>query len=79
MQGTPGNTALRIAPVLPACLNHARGKRVLPTGEVAVAWQKADGKAEFTVTVPEGVPAVLVFGGKEYPLTAGENRITAAL
>jgi hypothetical protein len=79
MQGTPGYTALRIAPVLPACLNHARGKRVLPTGEVAVAWQKADGKAEFTVTVPEGVPAVLVFGGKEYPLTAGENRITAAL
>jgi alpha-L-rhamnosidase len=79
MQGTPVYTALRLAPVLPACLNFARGKRVLPTGEVAVAWEKKDGEAVFTVTVPEGVPAVLVFGGKEYPLTAGENRITAAL
>jgi alpha-L-rhamnosidase len=79
IQGTPGYTTLRIAPVLPSCLQHARGKRVLPTGEVRVAWQKKDGAAEFTVTVPEGVPAVLVFNGTEYPLTAGENRISAAL
>lgn len=79
IQGTPGYTTLRIAPVLPSCLQHARGKRVLPTGEVRVAWQKKDGTAEFTVTVPEGVPAVLVFNGTEYPLTAGENRISAAL
>ena len=79
IQGTPGYTSLRIAPVLPSGLNHARGKRVLPTGEVRVAWQKKDGMAEFTITVPEGVPAVLVFGGTEHDLNAGENHITLPL
>ncbi len=79
IQGTPGYTALRLAPVLPSCLNFARGKRVLPTGEVCVAWEKKDGMAEFTVTVPENLPAVLAFGGAEHPLHAGENRLCLPL
>ena len=79
IQGTPGYTSLRIAPVLPEELQFARGKRVLPAGEVRVAWQKKEGTAEFTVTVPQGVPAVLVYGGAEHPLTAGENRISLPL
>ena len=79
IQGTPGYTALRIAPVLPAELQFARGKRVLPAGEVCVAWQKKEGTAEFTVTVPQGVPAVLAYGGAEHPLTAGENRLSLPL
>ncbi len=79
IQGTPGYTALRIAPVLPSGLQFARGKRVLTTGEVRVAWEKTGDGVAFVITVPQGVPAVLAFGGAEHPLQPGENRLSLAL
>ncbi len=70
--GTVGYTSLVIEPLADS-LAWASGWRTLPGGRVSVGWEHTDGGIRFTVALPEGIEAVLRFGGQEIPLRAGEN------
>ena len=65
---------IEIAPVLVDQLSKLSGWRVLPAGKVSVSYEKTETGVSFVIEVPEHLPAVFVYGGKEYELTAGENR-----
>lgn len=54
--GTPGFGRVRIAPQ-PADLAWAEGCFPTPHGDVRVTWQRADGRFELSVEVPEGTEA----------------------
>lgn len=68
-----GYQVLRIAPQIPAGLPWAEGALDLPCGEVSVRWEKQAEQILFRISIPHGVPATFCFGGKEVPLTSGEN------
>ncbi len=65
---------LVIEPVLVEKLSRASGSRVLPAGEISVAYEKKDGGVEFVIVIPEGVTAKFKLGELECPLEVGENR-----
>lgn len=64
---------VEIAPVLVDGLNRISGFRTLPAGKVSVRYEKTDAGVSLMVTLPEGLPAVLNFGGRKYALQSGEN------
>lgn len=63
---------VRIAPQIPAGIARMEGKLQTAAGKISVAYDSGSDRP-FTVNVPD-VPAVFVLNGKEYVLTAGENR-----
>lgn len=67
---------LRIAPQIPKNLPWARGSIRIPGGEAAVAWKKEENRIHFHIEVPEGIPAVFVYGNREYPLTQSVSDFT---
>lgn len=71
--GKAGYRDIVIAPVPVSSLSHVCGKRLLPQGEVSVSWEKIDDKIRFSIQIPDGVHAVLSFGGERLALQAGEN------
>lgn len=75
--GTVGYRSLEITPLAVNRFGWMKGSMKVPAGIVAVAYEKAEGKVRFTVTIPEGIEAVFRFGNKETPLIAGENVIEA--
>ncbi|MBE6952181.1 MAG: hypothetical protein E7452_01335 [Ruminococcaceae bacterium] len=77
----PGTAGYRTLVIEPKAVNRfgwMKGSMKIPAGIAAVAYEKAEGKVRFTVTVPDGVEAVFRFGGNETALVAGENVIEAA-
>ena len=78
-EGSSGYDDLIIAPVLVDEINHLSGKRVLPKGEVSVSFEKAEGKASFTITLPEGQNAEFILGETNRTLLPGENKFTLDL
>jgi hypothetical protein len=78
-EGSSGFDDLIIAPVLVDEINHLSGKRVLPKGEVSVSYEKKDGKASFTITIPNGQNAEFISGETKMPLSPGENKFTLDL
>lgn len=65
---------IRIEPVLVSQLNRLSGWRKLPAGRVSVSYEKTEAGVSFVIDLPEDLPAVFVYGGREYELRAGENR-----
>lgn len=72
--GCAAYSRIVIAPVVVDQLNKASGWRMLPSGKVSVSWEKTEAGVSFVIEVPENLPAVFVYGGRKYELTAGENR-----
>lgn len=73
-----GFDRLLIAPARLPQLAFAKGSLATPHGEVSVDWAQLDDRLLLAVTVPQGVPATLQWGGKEYPLAAGTQRLSLA-
>ena len=71
----PGFTRIRIEPHLGE-LTHAGGAIPHPNGKIAVSYRLEKGKWNITINLPSKTPGKLVWKGKVYPLTAGENRLT---
>ncbi|MCQ2414255.1 MAG: glycoside hydrolase family 78 protein [Clostridia bacterium] len=68
-----GFSSLLINPYLPQKLGFAEGVREIPAGKVRVRLSRNGQKTDISVSLPEGVGAVLDFGGKTYALSSGEN------
>lgn len=66
---------LRIAPCIPNGLDFAKGKLVLPCGEVSVSFERKENGIAFTVCIPENKTAVFVYKDHFYNLFAGVNEI----
>ncbi|MBR4941298.1 MAG: hypothetical protein IKZ19_04805, partial [Clostridia bacterium] len=71
-----GYDRIVVAPKVPAKLELAKGSTVLPSGKVAVSFENDGKTVNFTVTVPEGVPAAFVYGDTKADLVPGENKFT---
>ncbi len=75
--GTAGFTDLLIEPKATELFGRMAGSIETVRGRISVSYEKKGGKTHFRITVPEGAKAVFRFGGKDTPLTVGENRLTA--
>ena len=69
-----GFAAVRIAPQ-PGPLASYRAVTPTPKGEIVSDLRFAGGKVSGSVTVPDGLPAVFVWKGREISLRAGKNAI----
>ena len=76
-EDSAGFSSVVISPVMTERIGRLFGSFRTPRGEIAVAYERREGEADFTVTVPEGCRAVFKLGGTERTLTVGENRFTA--
>lgn len=74
-EGSAGYERIVVAPVLVDGINRISGSRMLPAGRVSVAYQKEEGRAAFTIVVPEGVEAQFVLGERVEMLCPGESKI----
>ncbi len=73
--GTAGYESLVIEPKATGLFGRMSGSMETVRGKIAVSYEKKDGKTAFTVTIPEGVRAILRFGGEELMLKSGENSL----
>ena len=73
--GCAGYSQIIISPVIVDAVNKLDGYRNLKSGKVSVSYEKRDGKIEFTLVIPENLPAEFVFGGETVTLHAGENTV----
>ena len=71
---SPGFSSVRIAPH-PGALDQFRAVMPHPPGEIQVQYQRRENTASFHVTLPKGLPGVLLWRGKQYPLRAGEQTL----
>jgi len=74
--GCAAYSEVEISPVLVNQVNKLSGWRKLPGGRVSVAYQKTEIGVSFEISIPQGLPAALIYGDQRYELIAGENRFT---
>ncbi|HEY4289600.1 MAG TPA: alpha-L-rhamnosidase N-terminal domain-containing protein [Puia sp.] len=70
----PGFRKVKIEPHLGGLVN-VSGEVPHPNGKVAVAYVFEKGKWKIRIVLPGKTAGILVWKGKEYPLTAGENSL----
>ena len=58
-----------------SAITDIKGSLLTPSGKIAVAYKKADGKVEFTVEIPDGIECEFKYKDVCRPLCAGENKI----
>ena len=75
-EGTAGFKSLVIEPKATELFGRMAGSIETVRGRIAVSYEKKDEKIHFTVTIPETAAAIFRYGGRDIPLTAGENRLT---
>lgn len=75
-KGSAGYHEVEIAPVLIKGVNKISGYRILPNGRVEVAYERTGERVSMTVSLPEGLCAVLSFGGRQHELHAGRNHFS---
>lgn len=68
-----GYRDLRIAPQIPAALDHASGAMTLPCGRVSVRWVQSADAVTVDVTLPADKTAELSLYGQTVALHGGEN------
>jgi alpha-L-rhamnosidase len=71
---SPGFRSVRITPN-PTTLEHFEATMPHGDKEIRVAYRRQGTKADFAIALPEGLPGVLVWNGKEYPLHSGEQSL----
>lgn len=74
--GCAGYSEIEIAPFIPSLLNEASGHRTLPGGEVHVSWKKENDSVNFTISIPDKLPAHFCWNEIITPLHPGTNEIT---
>ena len=74
--GCAGYSEIQIAPFIPTALNRAAGHRTLPNGEVHVSWEKEKTSVNFTITIPDNLPAQFRWKETVKSLHPGTNKIT---
>ena len=75
-EGSAGYDSLIISPVGVERFGYMSGYMASGNGKIGVSYKKLDGDTEFTIEIPENTKAVFKYGGKEYTLARGENKIT---
>jgi len=73
-----GYASLAIAPTATERLARLSGSMKTPNGCIAVSYERDEERICFCISIPQNTKARLCYGGQEYPLTVGENRITLA-
>ncbi|MBN2581612.1 MAG: hypothetical protein JXL80_00990 [Planctomycetes bacterium] len=74
--GAPGFARVRVAPNL-SDLTYARGRMPTVRGDVAVGWQRGNGRISYELELPPDAPGVLVGpDGREHTLLPGRNDLT---
>lgn len=71
--GSPAYEKIEIAPVIVDGVDRLSGWRTLPSGVVAVLYEKKAGGVDFVICIPEGQTAEFVCCGERRTLTSGEN------
>jgi alpha-L-rhamnosidase len=71
---SPGFRTVRITPN-PGTLEHFEATMPHLDKEIRVSYSSQGKKAGFVIALPEGLPGVLVWNGKEYPLHSGEQSL----
>ena len=74
---TAGYRDLVIEPRATEKLQTLSGSMQTPNGTVSVSYTAEHGKLTANVTIPQNTKAVFRYNGHDYPLTEGENTITA--
>jgi alpha-L-rhamnosidase len=72
--GSPGFASVRITPN-PGTLAHFEAAMPHQESEIRVNYQASNANADFAITLPQGLPGVLVWHGKDYPLHSGEQTL----
>ena len=72
--GSPGFRTVRIEPFL-GDLTAAEGKVPHPAGEISAAYKRTASGVEATVTLPPGVEGVVVWKGKEMPVSGTWRKV----
>ena len=70
--GAPGFGSVRITPH-PGTLEHFEAAMPHQESEIRVQYHHFGAQADFLITLPSGLPGVLAWQGKEYPLHSGEQ------
>jgi alpha-L-rhamnosidase len=71
---SPGFASVRITPH-PGVLEHFEAAMPHQQGEIRVQYQRDGAKAKFVISLPPGLPGILVWKGKEYGLHSGEQTL----
>ena len=74
--GSAGWKKAVIAPSFTPWLSEANGHIQTPLGRLSVSYRTAEACVTLDVCVPQGMEADVQWGGKVYPLHAGENHLT---
>ena len=72
--GSPGFASVRISPN-PGKLAHFEATMPHQESEIGVKYQAGNGTADFVITLPQALPGVLVWHGRDYPLHSGEQTL----
>ncbi|MBQ2902819.1 MAG: family 78 glycoside hydrolase catalytic domain [Clostridia bacterium] len=65
-----------VSPVIVDGVSSVEGFMTLAGGKVSVAYKKNGEDVEFSIIIPDGMPAEFVFGNEKRVLAAGENSFT---
>ena len=71
---SPGFASVRITPN-PGPLVNFEAAMPHEEGEIQVQYTQVEAKATFRITLPKGLPGVLEWNGRQYPLRAGEQTL----
>ena len=71
---SPGFASVRIAPN-PGPLANFEAAMPHEEGEIRVQYTQVETKASFRITLPKGLPGILEWNGRQYPLRAGEQTL----
>jgi len=72
--GSPGFSSVRIAPN-PGALDHFEAAMPHPKGEIRVKYRQDEPRATLLISLPQGLPGVLEWNGRQYPLRSGEQTL----
>ena len=70
---TVGYRFVQIAPQAVCCFGEMSGSLTSPQGRISVSYRREDTMIRFDISIPPKTDATLLFAGKEYPLSEGDN------
>jgi alpha-L-rhamnosidase len=71
-----GYKCVTIAPMAVSKFGYMKGSMTVPSGEIAVAYEKVEDKVRFDISIPEGVSAKFKYMEQEQDLKTGKNVFT---